>query len=576
MLVIDTDETLPEHLLEAITQELTEAKCDAVLLPVFTNFLNRPALAAKLEANGIKVIAARGFGDTLYCATNTKELAALFEEKPDPAQVGTLSLVRDDGTYRLPDGSHIPSWRPGDPVTEAAEPPLQVFQNAFSWTNAYPKLHPFTNDELLSLRNQIRFDAYSKEEQADLHREFQQLQRNHVQMRIVADANRIVEALREHDYKYGIGRGSAMASKLCYRLRITRKPPPPYLVPLRFYDNLHRTPDVDINVSSRNRPEIMTMLSERFGASRLGVVNKHGQIAVHPSAVSLQPLAIARDNKLPLTGDDAKALALPVVDVLASRVVDQITDVLANCPKPDPENKQVWAMIATGATYGLPEIGTPLGQRLSRSFRPQSLADLERLMALLRPGALAASKATPQNWRSVPLFQEDALFELWQSGMSIMDAYATVTAVSKSTAVPSSVHVPESATETFDRIANSGFLFSRAHAHAYAVQTLTLAVRRNQYPAEYMDAVMPYVDDKQLFIEHVAHGNQLSTVFPTINASEIESHVVDNELHVGLCAYFNPEQARAVVRSRFIVPFANDPKDFKRRMGYDPPCTIGC
>jgi len=577
MLVLDHNETFSEGQLATVVETLTSQGLTTVILPRYTLLAQRPTLGAILERKGIRVIAARQVDSEHLALAHTSEQMALLLDLGDTPNVtpGPL-LTRAENGWLTPKGKLIPSWAIGDPL-----PPIPTDvvlpEQLLSWTDGYLVAmppQPGEGDELLD--KALNVATTSQQARERIEGEHALLMRNPTQTRIVSDASTIASTLLEADpWATGIGRGSAFASLLCYRLNITRVPPKG-IEPFKFLVDPH-TSDVDINVSARSRTVYLKLLEQNYHAQRLIVINKLGEISTHPSAVTIRSIHAATDKGLGITASDATALALPTVDLLSSHVVDQLWDVyqaVGGWPSMQ-DTEGLWGMYASGLTYGLPEIGTDLGQRLAKKLQPSSFDDLERLVALVRPGASNTS-LTKATWRNAMIFQDDVRLALEEKGMDSLDAFVIANAIAKKSPLPEHVEIPPKARSLVDKVVKQGYLYPREHAQAYARQIDYLAWYRYEHPATYLDCTIASVADKELLIGQIAKLHNLNIVHPTLNESPVNSEVVDGNLVCGLTTVVGTETAQEIVASRTDVPFAKDPRDFQRRFGYEPPCEIGC
>jgi hypothetical protein len=574
MLVLDYNKVFTNQDMAHIVETLVQAKCLTVVIPYTSTLASRPSLGARLEAHGIRVVAARQSApDTLCLARMQQEMAYVLGL--DTTHVGpVLTKDTERGGWRTPLGRFLPSWNPADPLPDL--PADVVLPDALmSWTGAYLVAAPFDSDELNVLVEQIPAQMPDGVAPEQIEGELALLTRNPTQTRIVADAARIVSVLHEiSEYSTGIGRGSAFASQLCYALGINRIAPTG-LTPDKFYDNLDRVPDVDINISQRHRTTYLERLTEEHGAHRLVVVDNEGKVSPHPSALTLRTLMPSPGEIYSITSTDAKVMQLPIVDLLSSRVVDQYWDLTRLCGAVDSVPDGVWNIFATGNTYGLPELGTSLGQRLSARLKPQSLEDVERLVALVRPG-VQSNHLNANNWRRAIVFQDEARDRLVEDGVDPATARTIVNTITKKQDLDPNLPIPESAQPVVTQLVRAGYLAPREHAQAYARQIIHLATYRYLYPDRYIDYMIDYVTDKTQLLEQVAKPLKLEIVEPRINSSPEASHVHGGRLYLGLGTLVGSARAQEIVRVSQKIPFAKDPRDFRRRMGYDAPCAIGC
>lgn len=578
MLVLDSNSIFAESELQSIIDTLADSECKTVIVPVISTFTQRPTIGAMLEDKGVRVVAARQCEpERLHLAATGPHMAYLLGIDNSGATPGPYLTQDADGNWRTPAGRFIPSWNPRDPLpsipADVVLPPALL-----SWTDAYLCAVPFSDTEADALVKKIPEKRVPEDRRWRVTDETRLLLKNPTQTRIVSDAADIVATLHAIDrHSTGFGRGSAFASDLCYALGINLVPSINGVIPLKFFDNIDRVPDVDINISQRNRDAYLDALINDHHAHRLVVVTKSGKVQPHPSAITLRSMDAATSGvaEYGLTGSDARVLKLPVIDLLSSRVVDQFWDLYQRLGPTTTVPESFWTMFCDGNTYGLPEIGTALGRRLSRTLKPTSFQDLERLVALVRPGT-NIKDLTPDNWRDGLVFQDDARARLVEHGMNLGAAFVVVNAIAKKQPLPESLIIPESAAPLVDELRTAGYLTPREHAQAYARQIYTLAVYRYTHPDVYLDYTAAYVDDTQLLITQVAKSRQLEVVMPTLNSASAESRIIDKRLHVGLIPVVGASGAQAIIHAREIAPFAENPADFKRRLGYDPPCIVGC
>ncbi|HEX4517483.1 MAG TPA: hypothetical protein VH054_28250, partial [Polyangiaceae bacterium] len=341
-------------------------------------------------------------------------------------------------------------------------------------------------------------------------------------------------------------RGSAASSLVCFAIGVTTIDPVVNdLVLERFVHAQRLEPaDVDFDVASDRRDELIEAIVARWGAERVAMVSsvqtfgdasaekavarmmrgahrsdlvralvgKPMHTSVHPGAVIVADRAIAERVSLEgstrgvaITQFDAASLAhfgLSKIDVLGNRALAA----LASCPSVTPDARAVTAMLRDARTIGCFQIETPPMRSLLRNVGVESVQDLAVVLALVRPGpgAWETKRAViAGDDENVLLFEEDVIREIARCTHLPLDAAdairaAIVEAGDDAAELERVRHAfferapsHADATDTWDRVARfAAYAFNRAHALGYAEIAWQSAATKLASPVEYARATL--------------------------------------------------------------------------------------
>lgn len=439
-----------------------------------------------------------------------------------------------------------------------------------SWTEMWP--HDISEDITNTLWTEIVAGLERRGVGDDLlyrmraRTEFRYLCEQPSLQRLLYDAWNVVQTAHLHNVPVGVGRGSSVSSVLCWALGITDIDPKD-LDFSRFYRH-STTPDIDIDVSASLKKVLLEHLDSP--ASPIVVRPSDGQTTPHPSAVVMdKTFSLSFKSKseptVPFTKSDLEALGVPLLDLLSSHVVDIRTELLTAIKQPlPPPNEKVWDLLHMGFTFTIPQLGSSLGALLLKERRPQSLADLQVVLALIRPGAKEIRKTYAINDIHDPLlFQEDIFRSLVTLGVSRHTAHVLLDGLIHKTSTLSKLNqalaevdvTPEmvSDVEQLQTTWQSGYAFSEAHAKAYASIALEFATVKALFPDVYLSVVereLTYPKREKLWKE-LATFNDLVIELPTLNNAPVRTEITSTHLRIGLTsAGVVSEIAEAIVAGR--------------------------
>ena len=277
-------------------------------------------------------------------------------------------------------------------------------------------------------------------------------------------------------------------------------------------------------------------------------------------------------------------------------------------------DEETFRMLSQGKTSGVFQLESSGITGVCISMRPQSIEDVTAIVALYRPGPMAAiprfieSKLHPEKIRyKHPLLEpilsvtygcivyQEQVLEIFRKlgGFSLGQADNVRRAISKkkesvieaerkafiygdpSREICGAVRngVPEqTAQEIYDEIfAFANYAFNKAHAVSYAIVSYQTAYLKCHFAKEYMASLLTSVlDDAVKVYEYIAEcrDSGISVLPPDVNASEDSFTVSPEGIRFGLSAVKNVGRGfvRALSAERSANGAFTDLEDFCRRM----------
>ena len=330
-----------------------------------------------------------------------------------------------------------------------------------------------------------------------------------------------------------------------------------------------------------------------------------GAVVIAPSPLT-DYTPIQKKTDKPLTTQyemhGIEELGLLKMDFLAVKNLDSLTDAvrwvkerhgieldLMGLPLDDPG---VYEMLGEGDTTAVFQLESPDMKALLRSLAPQNFEDIAAVIALYRPGPLAANMhvdyADRRNGRaSVEVFHPDARDLLSETyglmvfqeqlmtvaqkfaGYSLGEGYQLVKTCAKK--LPEAMeqererfvsgvaerYGEELGEQLFDTVSEfSNYAFNKSHSYGYAYIAYQTAYLKRYYPVEYMSAVLNTVQtDHARLSKYLAHARQigLEVRSPDINKSTHEFRPISDTCIVfGLAGVkgIGDEPARDIANER--------------------------
>lgn len=209
-------------------------------------------------------------------------------------------------------------------------------------------------------------------------------------------AHSIVDYARENHIPIGYGRGSAGGSAVCYALGITGVDPLKYGLSFERFLDPSRTdlPDIDIDVAPWGRDMIFGWLEETYGDyfARLGERHRDDKgnvvYSVSPCGIVVSDLTgIPRrvDGATVWDAAELAQLGINKVDVLSVTCLDTLAAIPLTVT-----DTYTPALLAQGDTIGVFQLGSKGMRELLQRIQPSTLEELAIVIALYRPGPLAA------------------------------------------------------------------------------------------------------------------------------------------------------------------------------------------
>ena len=335
----------------------------------------------------------------------------------------------------------------------------------------------------------------------------------------------------------------------------------------------------------------------------LGLEGLIRQTGVHAAGVILsrEPLqdvipVIRRDDGAIISGWDypaCESLGLLKMDFLGLRNLKIIDDAIANIrANHDPEfdwsahrleDKKTYELLATGETLGVFQLdGGPM-RALLRAMEPTEYVDIAAVLALYRPGPMAANAhidyADRKNGRKpvVPIHEEfrESLAEILDPTYGLIVFQEQVLAIARTAAGYSLGRADllrramgKKKKEVLDKefvgfeagmkekgysdeaiktlwdilLPFSGYAFNKSHTAGYGVLSFWTAYMKANYPAEYMSALLTSVGDsppKMAVYLAECRRMGLTVLPPDVNDSAGPFTPVDGKIRFGLEAVRN-------------------------------------
>lgn len=268
------------------------------------------------------------------------------------------------------------------------------------------------------------------------------------------------------------------------------------------------------------------------------------------------------------------------------------------------DDEKTYDLLSQGETTGIFQLESAGMRRYIKELKPQSIFDLQAMVALYRPGPMAnipdfiyrknhpeaityphpALKEILKDSYGILTFQEDVLLTVIElAGYSWLDADKFRKAMGKK--IPAEMKKQEElfvngcikngipkkkAKEIFDLIAPfAGYGFNKAHAACYATIAFRTAYLKAHYSVEFMTALLtaesrgssgPVKNEK--IAQAVAECKRLNlpVLQPNINTSESEFRIEEKKkIRFGLSAIKNVGHAaiESILSARTKGPFAN-------------------
>jgi DNA polymerase-3 subunit alpha len=329
-------------------------------------------------------------------------------------------------------------------------------------------------------------------------------------------------------------------------------------------------------------------------------VHAAGVIMSDESLHDIVPLMMRDNDGQIITQFDyptCEKLGLIKMDFLGLRNLDILDDALENIarnrgvdlvledlPFDDPA---VYELLSTGETLGIFQLDSPPIRQLLRQMKPDSFEDISAVLALYRPGPMAAKSHTNYALRKnglqaiAPIHPEleapladilgptyglivyqEQVMEIAQrvAGFSLGQADSLRRAMGKKKKseldeqwIPFSVGMTErgfgkAAIQTLWDILVpfSDYAFNKSHSAAYGVIAYFTAYLKAHYPAEYIAALLTSVgDDRDKLGGYLVEARRMGiTVLPPdINESELHFTAIGDDVRFGLGSIKNVGEA---------------------------------
>jgi DNA polymerase-3 subunit alpha len=369
---------------------------------------------------------------------------------------------------------------------------------------------------------------------------------------------RVVDIAKQNDILIGPGRGSAVASLLAHLLGITSIDPISHdLMFERFlHEERREPPDIDIDVADQQRDKLLGLLKDSFPyfaqistfvtlteknlsneAKRLNIrVNSEVikilvglplRRSVHAAGIVLaaEPLnlPLVPSSDQPVTEydmDSLERIGVVKIDVLGLRtltVLDKIRK-RVNVKKIPFDDGPTFELLRRGNTCGIFQLEAETARSLCRLIRPSNLQELSILLALNRPGPLAAKleKTYAERKRGCHYAEEDMFTEthgvivyqeqVMKLAMEVAGFSAAEADLFRKAISEKDPKILEPALEKFrvklhergykpsfvEKLCDilvkfAGYAFNKSHSVAYSHLSYELAYLKAHWPKEFFD-----------------------------------------------------------------------------------------
>ncbi|WP_346309783.1 DNA polymerase III subunit alpha [Pseudothermotoga sp.] len=369
---------------------------------------------------------------------------------------------------------------------------------------------------------------------------------------------RVVDIARQNGILIGPGRGSAVGSLLAYLLGITSIDPIPHgLMFERFlHEERREPPDIDIDVADEQRDKLLGLLKDSFPyfaqistfvtltekslfneARRLNLdvsSNVTKALAGLPLRRSIHAAGIvlaAEPLNLPLVPssdqsvieydmDSLECIGVVKIDVLGLRTLTILNKIRKRVDmKTMPFNDgPTYELLGRGKTCGIFQLESATARNLCRLIRPSNLEELSILLALNRPGPLAANlektyarrkrgcQQTEENMfvetHGVIAYQEQVMrLAMEAAGFSAAEADLFRKAISEKNpevlepalqkfrnALHKKGYRPDFVEKLCDVLVKfAAYAFNKSHSVAYSHLSYELAYLKARWPKEFFD-----------------------------------------------------------------------------------------
>ena len=354
--------------------------------------------------------------------------------------------------------------------------------------------------------------------------------------------NDYVKQINKKKIRIGIGRGSCVASLICYLLGFTKVDPVQYNLDCRrFY--LGHEPDIDIDIQSSKRSIILKYIKKKFGDTfyRAGTMGENGTFIKSPTS-----FYIDYEKKFKPTVRDEELYYLKKqntpakFDILSLTWLDELDFFLKNGFEPCYDD--IWDYICS-PNSGLMQIDTEMGQRTLEIINPRSIEELSFVLAFMRGGVFSDNNVYYYcRWRDTGEVKPGLSKELYEAtkdtgGILVFQEqflqYARNWFNDKDCyyLMKGKLSVPDHMSDEFKEIQKNvvKYTFNKAHAVAYATMVYE--------QASYYNATDIRINEKE---KNVAKN--IKMLVPLTLQSEYEAVVKEDHIIAGFKKIINKKE----------------------------------
>ena len=340
------------------------------------------------------------------------------------------------------------------------------------------------------------------------------------------------------------------------------------------------------------------------------LVDHTRSIGVHPCAVVITPEPIDHYSAswqppdggmlaIQLSGKDAENIGLTKLDILSSRVLQQMTDSIKLARFMDesppglsdiPDNDAMTSdALLHNQVNGIFQLGSRLARTVIAQVKPTSISELAVVEALGRPGPLKGGlvekfvnkKGLPwppklkeivapmvADTSGIPIFQEQiGAIAKAVAGLSEQESRQLIHACAKKdknemNAIREKFDSPEAA-RVFDLIAPfAGYAFNKAHAISYATISWRSIYLREHHPQAWLETRLSHEGRVSSVLAEVQQdADRLGVSIPSLSSND--NQLEQQELKTQVQEKTKPDTQRAVVPGigKLPKPAVQNPSD---------------